>query len=90
MIVSGVKTLIYSLEDLASGNFIMQMSMSAPVPVTMLKKDTGGRQLAVHVWAGRGIHSPPPPPPPDQLQLSTFLGFAGEKNGILKKATAFF
>lgn len=40
-IASGVETLIHPKRDLAAGDFIMQMSVSAPVPATVLKRTRG-------------------------------------------------
>lgn len=82
MIGSGVQMLIYFWKDLASGNFITQMSVSAPVPATTLKKDTDDRRLAVDVWAEVSVHH--------QHHLINcsyplFFWFT-EKNGILKKS----
>lgn len=62
-IVSRVETLIHPWKDLAPGNFIMQMSMNAPVPATVTQAACGWQD---HIWAGRVIHtlagSVPPPP----------------------------
>lgn len=38
-----METLIHPWKDLAPGNFIMQMRMSAPVPVTVLKRTQAAR-----------------------------------------------
>jgi len=59
VIVSAVGSLIHPWKDLALGNFIMQMTTSAPVPATVLKRTWAavGVRLAGHVWAGRVDHT---------------------------------
>lgn len=90
-IASGVETLIHPRRDLAAGDFIMQMSVSAPVPATVLKRTRGACGWQDTYGLAEITHTPLPPPPqpsPDQLQLSPFTGLTGI-NGTLKEATAF-